>query len=79
MQPCPDEMLFDTQSDPHEIQNLVGSTKAEHQVALIRLRSALDTWIVESGDRGHILEPLDVVAPFVKEMDDWFGTPDWAK
>jgi len=23
-------------------------------------------------------EPDEVVAPFIKEMDDWFGTPAWA-
>lgn len=79
MQPFPDEMLFDTRSDPHEIQNLVESTDAEHHAALHRLRAAMDTWIVETGDRGHIPEPPEVVAPFVKEMHDWFGTPEWAK
>lgn len=79
MKPFPDEMLFDTQSDPYEIRNLADSTDPSHHAALLRLRAALDTWMVESGDRGHILEPPEIVAPFVKEMDNWFGTPDWAK
>jgi arylsulfatase A-like enzyme len=79
MQPFPDEMLFDTKNDPHEIRNLVGSADPEHVAALSRLRAALDTWMVESGDRGHIPEPSEVVAPFVKEMHDWFGTPDWVE
>jgi arylsulfatase A-like enzyme len=79
MRPFPDEMLFDTREDPHEIRNLATSTEPQHQAALDQLRAALDTWIVESGDRGHISEPLSIVVPFVKEMDDWFGTPDWAK
>jgi arylsulfatase A-like enzyme len=79
MQPFPEEMLFDTQSDPHEIRNLVASTKAEHQAALLRLRAALDTWIAETGDRGHIPETPEIVAPFVKEMHDWFGTPAWVE
>lgn len=26
-----------------------------------------------NGDRGHLREPTEVVAPFVEEMDVWFG------
>lgn len=79
MKPFPDEQLYDTQSDPYEIKNLADSSDAEHQTALARMRAALDTWIIETGDRGEIAEPRDVVAPFEKEMHDWFGTPDWYK
>ncbi len=79
MQPFPDEMLFDIQEDPHEINNLAESTDPVHQDALKRLRSALDTWMVDTGDRGHIPEPDEVLAPFLLEMHDWFGTPDWAE
>ena len=79
MSPFPDEMLFDTTDDPHEIHNLANSTKPEHLAALGRLRSAMDTWIVETGDRGHIPEPSEVVAPFEIEMHNWFGTPQWAR
>lgn len=75
--PWPEEQLYDTQADPHEIHNLAQSEKPEHREAMIRLRAALDTWIVATGDRGHIAEPPEVVAPFEKEMHDWFGTPDW--
>lgn len=75
--PC--EELYDTQADPHEIHNLAGSKVAEHQTALTRLRAALDTWMVETGDRGSIPEPAEVVAPFAEEMHSWFGTPAWAK
>ena len=73
----PDEELYDTAADPHEIHNLVDSDEPEHREALIRLRAALDVWIVETGDLGRFLEPPEVVAPFEKEMDQWFGTPDW--
>ena len=73
----PDEQLFDTQADPHEIHNLAGSDKPEDREALLRLRAALDVWLVETGDRGAVLEPLEIVAPFEKEMHDWFGTPEW--
>jgi hypothetical protein len=43
------------------------------------LRAALDTWIAETGDRGQIPEPPEVVAPFAQEMRDWFGTPAWVR
>jgi arylsulfatase A-like enzyme len=79
MQPFPEEMLFDTQADPHEINNLAQSDDPAHRAALLRLRAAMQTWIVETGDRGHLPEPPEVVAPFEKEMHDWFGTPDWAR
>ena len=73
------EQLFDTEVDPHEIRNLANSKKPEHQKALIAMRTALDTWIVETQDRGEFPEPEEIVAPFEKEMHDWFGTPDWYK
>ncbi|MGQ9576530.1 MAG: sulfatase family protein [Thermoguttaceae bacterium] len=73
----PDEELYDTQVDPHEIHNLVDSTSPEHRTALVRLRAALDTWIIESGDQGQWPEPPEVVALFEQEMHDWFGTPEW--
>lgn len=73
----PDEELYDTQSDPHEVQNLALSAQAGHREALLRLRGALEAWIIETGDRGHLPEPPEVVAPFEREMHDWFGTPAW--
>ena len=73
----PDEELYDTQADPFEIHNLAASDLPEHRDALLRLRAALDTWTVETGDRGHIPEPPGVVAPFEQEMHEWFGTPAW--
>lgn len=74
---APDEELYDTEADPHLVTNLAASGEPEHRAALLRLRAAMDTWISETGDRGHIPEPRDVVAPFAKEMHDWFGTPEW--
>ena len=79
MEPFTTEMLFDTQADPHEVENLAGSRKVRHRRVLAEMRAALDTWMVESGDRGHLLEPDDLVRPFIKEMHDWFGTPGWYK
>jgi arylsulfatase A-like enzyme len=75
--PLPPEQLFDTKADPHEIHNLAASDDPAHREALVRLRAALETWITETGDLGGRLEPASVVAPFEKEMDEWFGTPDW--
>ena len=43
----------------------------------MRLRTAVEVWITETGDRGEFPEPAEVVAPFEKEMHDWFGTPAW--
>lgn len=73
--PC--EELYDTKSDPHEVSDLISSEKPEHRLAVQRLRAALDTWIIETADRGAIPEASGVIAPFEKEMHDWFGTPPW--
>lgn len=75
--PC--EELYDTTSDPHEIDDLSKSTEPAHREALTRLRAALDAWIVETGDRGEFAEPEEIVAPFAGEMHRWFGTPAWVK
>jgi arylsulfatase A-like enzyme len=77
MEPLPYEQLYDTQADPHEINNLIDSQNPEHIRVLAEMRTALDHWIEETGDRGEIPEPREVVAPFEKEMHDWFGTPAW--
>lgn len=79
MKPFPREMLYDTEVDPHEIENLASSTRPEHRSALLRMRAALDTWIIETGDLGEWPEAPEIVAPFEKEMHDWFGTPDWVE
>ena len=79
MQAMPYELLYDTQQDPHEINNLADSENPDHQEALIRMRTALDIWETETGDLGYIVESRDVVAPFEQEMHDWFGTPEWVE
>jgi arylsulfatase A-like enzyme len=73
----PEEELYDTQADPHEIRNLAGSDAPDHREALARLRAALEVWITETGDRGERPEPGKVVAPLEREMHEWFGTPAW--
>lgn|GEM_PF-3397883 len=79
MNPMPAESLSDTNSDPHEIQNLATSEDPEHQAILREMRAALHTWMAETNDRGAFPEPEEITAPFTKEMHDWFGTPAWAK
>ncbi len=77
MEPLPYEQLYDTEADPHEIRNLAESDDARHRAALERMRAALDTWMVETGDLGEWPEPPEIVEPFVGEMHAWFGTPAW--
>jgi N-sulfoglucosamine sulfohydrolase len=73
----PDEELYDLDNDPYEVTNLAGSPDPEHRLVLDRLRRELDRWIVETGDQGRFPEPPEVVAPFDREMHEWFGTPKY--
>jgi arylsulfatase A-like enzyme len=75
----PDEELYDTKNDPFEIDNLADAKQPEHREVLLRMRTALEVWMTETGDRGRFPERAEVVAPFEKEMHDWFGTPAWYK
>ena len=50
----PVEELYDTQTDPYEINNLAGDPGYEPE--LQRLRDALDDWIAEVGDMSEIPE-----------------------
>ena len=77
MQPRPYEELYDTELDPHEINNLIDSDDPEIQQVLAAMRAAQDEWEERTGDLGAIPEAREIVAPFEKEMHDWFGTPDW--
>ena len=79
MQTPPAELLYDTENDPHEINNLVNSDLPEHKRVLEEMREALDKWIVDTGDLGGQFEPDSLVASFEIEMHEWFGTPEWYK
>jgi len=50
----PIEEFFDTQNDPHELNNLIDSPK--HQKTIRRLRRELQKWIVETHDTGFLPE-----------------------
>ena len=52
----PPEELYDLQTDPHEIHNLVNATNATHQATLKRMRQVLENWIVRSNDQGRFPE-----------------------
>ena len=50
----PVEELYDTQADPHEIDNLADS--AAHRDILVRLRKRLREWMLETHDTGLLSE-----------------------
>jgi arylsulfatase A-like enzyme len=56
----PAEELYDLDRDPHEIDNLAGSS--EHAEVLSRLRAALEKWIDDTNDQGRQLEPPELAA-----------------
>ena len=51
----PTEELYDTESDPHEVNNLAASP--EHTAKLNELRAALNDWLKKTGDLGAFPEP----------------------
>ena len=51
----PVEELYDTLSDPHEINNLVGTPNTTEK--LNELRAALFAWQKKAGDLGQFPEP----------------------
>jgi N-sulfoglucosamine sulfohydrolase len=55
----PPEELYDMDSDPHEIKNLVALS--EYADVLKRLRAVLGNWIEETNDQGREFEPEEVV------------------
>ena len=54
MKSKPGEELYDLETDPDEVHNLVNDPK--HQTKLIELRKALADWQLEVGDMGFIPE-----------------------
>lgn len=53
--PCPEEMLFDTETDPHEIHNLAGDPAYADKLA--ELRAECLRWMEAVGDKGSMPEP----------------------
>jgi N-sulfoglucosamine sulfohydrolase len=55
--PRPKEELYDCQTDPHEITNLI--LDPAHHEALNELQSALDKWEIETADYAPVLRTAD--------------------
>jgi choline-sulfatase len=55
-EPKPAEELYDLETDPDEVVNLVDSPKAEHRAALEELRGALGRHLVATRDAGFLGE-----------------------
>ena len=51
----PAEELYDTDADPHQINNLAADPA--HRATLERMRSAVTSWMTQIGDQGLINEP----------------------
>ena len=51
----PAEELYDTASDPHQIENL--ADRPAHRPTLLRLRNAVSAWMIETRDQGLVNEP----------------------
>lgn len=67
----PPEELYDLETDPYEINNLIDSRKPEHVAALARLRPALEKWIVESNDHGRVFESPEEIRKIDDQMEAW--------
>jgi arylsulfatase A-like enzyme len=61
----PVEELYDLQADPHEVKNLA-SDKA-HRERLIAMRKLVDDWIVQTADKGNMMEnPVDIYESYFR-------------
>ncbi len=54
----PEEELYDMESDPWELNNLVKSDNPKVKEALTRLRGVLEKWIEDTNDQGRRFETL---------------------
>jgi uncharacterized sulfatase len=52
----PEEEFYDTQADPHQINDLAKSTDPVHVAKMKELRAALDNWLKETNDLGAVPE-----------------------
>jgi uncharacterized sulfatase len=76
----PVEELYDTKTDPHEVNNLVG--KSKYKKVLERMREVHAKWARETGDIGLMPEPEfdEIKQPggqVRKTAEPVFWTPNW--
>jgi uncharacterized sulfatase len=64
----PEEELYDLQDDPYEINNL--AALPEYRSVKERLSAALETWMQETKDQGHIEEPAEIVEFWEAKMKE---------
>lgn len=62
----PEEELYDTPADPHEVKNLAGNK--EHEATLKAMRAALDQWIKDTKDLGEVPEKELIKKGVVKDV-----------
>lgn len=55
----PAEELYDMETDPWSMRNLIDSDTPEHREARDRLRAALEQWLIASDDQGRFPEPAN--------------------
>ncbi len=65
----PEEELYDLAADPHEMINLADNPAYAQQLG--QLRSELDDWIVETGDKGAVEEKVDLET-LLAEKRRWY-------
>jgi arylsulfatase A-like enzyme len=65
----PIEELYRLSDDPHEVRNLAADPA--HAEKLRELRALVDRWVVDSGDRGPLMEdPLDIFRGYQGRLPD---------
>lgn len=70
----PDEELFDTKTDPHELNNLAADST--YQDKLLELRQECERWMTEIEDKGHIPEEELIRQFWTNKIQPKTATPE---
>lgn len=74
----PEEELYDMDNDPWQLNNLAGADRPDIKQTLLRMRTVLEKWIIETDDHGSEFESLEKLkaaeARFVTARD-WRPLP----
>lgn len=71
----PRDELYDLQSDPHELTNLVDSE--DHVDILRKMRAKLDHWMEKTGDMGDLPEPEEKLKRLAEEAREWIESGEF--